>query len=264
MVQVDVFWSFGVGAGFAACATGMLRNDDKPFDHPAFIRTLLWLGIFFVPSGSILLWGFPAWETMQVGTYNSIPAWLVGVFCGTNITQGILGYWVTYKLIKAKKEYAGMLMVGLGYFLMFFILVHGWDGTGYQRFFYCAKDWSGNVTPWVPGTFKLYQPISWIFSPVSISLMIMGAVMMPFFTYWMIEMHDNGFPDRDIDKLVLIKLFMKFVFIYALGLAIVASILIHLLGWFFGIAVFAAIAYFILKKDGIVHGEVLKILPLEN
>ena len=49
-----------------------------------------------------------------------------------------MGYWVTAELIRAGRRYAAFLQVGLGYFEMLFILVHGWDGRGYQRFF--SKD----------------------------------------------------------------------------------------------------------------------------
>ncbi len=129
MVQIDIFWSFAVGAGFATCASTGLENVEKPFESRAFLLNLLWLSVFFVPSGAVLLWGFPAWETMQVGTYETIPAWLVALFCGTNITQGILGFWIAYKLIRAKKTYLAHLMWIVGYFLMLFVLVHGWDGT---------------------------------------------------------------------------------------------------------------------------------------
>ncbi len=89
MVQVDVFWSFALGAGFAAAAARQLKDDDKPFESVYFIKTLLFMSLIFVPSGVILLWGFPEWETMQVGSYKTIPAWLAGLFVLTNVSQGI-------------------------------------------------------------------------------------------------------------------------------------------------------------------------------
>ncbi len=264
MVQVDIFWSFAIGAGFAASASKQLEKEDKPFESKAFMKNLLWLSIFFVPSGATLLWGFPAWETMQVGTYKTIPAWLVALFCGTNITQGILGFWVTYKLIQGRKIYAANLMWMLGYFCMFFILVHGWDGTGYQRFLYSARDWSGNYVPWTPGSYSL----RWVYSPVAVTLDVMGVIMMPFLFRWMAGLRKEGYelslaegPEAEraprwgpnIGLLV---------FGYTFGSVIVTSLLIHWLGWIFGSAIFVALAYFVLiRRGGLVHTEISKFAP---
>jgi hypothetical protein len=261
MVQVDIFWSFAIGAGFAASASKQLENEDKPFESKAFIKNLLWLSIFFVPSGATLLWGFPTWETMQVGTYKTIPAWLVALFCGTNVTQGILGFWVTYKLIQARKIYAANLMWIFGYFCMFFILVHGWDGTGYQRFLYSAKDWSGNYTPWNPGSYS----IRWVYSPVAVTLYIMGVIMMPFLFRWMGELMSEGYKLSQAEKTEAERIPWRWpnivflVFGYTFGSVIVASLLIHLLGWIFGCAIFVAVAYFVLfRNGGLVHVELSK------
>ncbi|MBU0993350.1 MAG: hypothetical protein KJ737_12725 [Proteobacteria bacterium] len=260
MVQVDVFWSFAIGAGFAASASRQLETEEKPFESRSFIYTLLWLSIFFVPSGATLLWGFPAWETMQVGTYDTIPAWLVALFSGTNVTQGILGYWIAYRFIRNGKTYAANLMWVIGYFLMFFILIHGWDGTGYQRFFYCGTSWSGDFTSWVKGTFTLFSPVAWLVSPVAITLAIMGVILMPFLLKWMnmfiVEgkiMEKEGDRVYPVVPLGLLD-FQLVAFGGVVGAAIVSSILIHLLGWILGFIVFSLIAYFVfLKENGILY-----------
>src|SRR5215831_2221872 len=144
MVQVDVFWSYGIGATFAVAAARQLarfheqqavaKEKKSVLETPFFTKTVLFLAILFAPSGLYLVWNFPSWETMHVGDKN-MPAWLVTLFAITNITQGILGFWVAYRLIAAKKLYSAYLTIIAAYFAMFFILVHGWDGTGYQRFF---------------------------------------------------------------------------------------------------------------------------------
>lgn len=256
MVQVDVFWSFAIGAGFAACATRQLEKEEKPFESKSFLYNLLWLSIFFVPSGATLLWGFPAWETMQVGTYATIPAWLVALFSATNITQGILGYWIAYKLIRAGKTYSANLMWMLGYFGMFFILIHGWDGTGFKRFFYCATKWSGEIIPWNPDMFSIFTPIVWLVSPVAITLLIMGIILMPFLLMWMNKMLTEGEEiasangnDYDVRPVKLL-VFLEIAFGWVVGSAIFASILIHLFGWIIGTIAFGAIAYFILLREG--------------
>ena len=93
MVQVDVFWSYGLASGLALAATKRIRKDESPWVTPHFLLSLLWIVLFFAPSGIYLLWEFPSWETMFVArNHEHIPTWLVCVFSITNVTQGILGY----------------------------------------------------------------------------------------------------------------------------------------------------------------------------
>jgi len=271
MVQVDVFWSFAFGAGFASAAMRQLKNQDKPFESKFFVKTLLYLSIFFVPSGATLLWGFPEWETMQVGRYETIPAWLVLLFTLTNVTQGILGYWLAYLLIRKNNFYGAFLLTGLGYFCMFFILVHGWDGTGYQRFFYSCSDWGARqcVQLWAPigvSWNSALHWLSWLKSPVAVTLYAMGVVMLPVVFYWMSDWIKKGYQlgevankkrAEKISRLTIIFILMRLVFIHCLGSAIVASLLIHgftkllnstALGWILGILVFIVLSYFIMIK----------------
>ena len=98
MVQVDVFWSYAIGAGFAAAAAEQIRKKEaagefRLLENASFARALIFLGALFAPSGICLLWAFPGWETMYVArTWDDIPAWLVAAFAVTNVTQGILGF----------------------------------------------------------------------------------------------------------------------------------------------------------------------------
>ena len=100
MVQVDVFWSYGIGAGLglASAAKGLVKKEsprDSLRSTDAF-HTLLFLAIVFAPSGFVLLWNFPSWETMHVGT-RELPGWLVAIFGVTNITQGLLVLSMNFK-----------------------------------------------------------------------------------------------------------------------------------------------------------------------
>ncbi|MEM4407079.1 MAG: hypothetical protein QXS68_08570 [Candidatus Methanomethylicaceae archaeon] len=267
MVQVDVFWSFALGAGFASCAGRQLRENENPFQSPYFVKTLLYLSIFFVPSGAILLWGFPEWETMQAGSYKTIPAWLVGAFTMTNVTQGIIGFWVAYKFIRMGKLYWAHLLWVIGYFLMFFILVHGWDGMGYQRFFYSCSWWGegGKCTPWLPGT---YSVLKWAISPVALTLYAMGTVMLPLLFYWMATWVKEGYElaglnphlVASITKGSIAKIICRIIFLETLGSAIGASLLIRLLGWHLGILSFAFGAYvFLFRRRGLIFNEISRL-----
>ena len=152
----------------------------------------------------------------------------------------------------------------LGYFCMFFILVHGWDGTGYQRFLYSAKDWSGNYVPWTRGSYSL----RWVYSPVAVTLYIMGVIMMPFLFRWMFALMKEGYelsraedPEAE-SPLRLRPNIVLLVFGYTLGPVIVASLLIHWLGWIIGSGIFVVIAYFaLIRKGGLVHTEISKFAP---
>ena len=266
MVEVDVFWSFALGAGFASGAARQIKQEDKPFESKYFVKTLLYLSVFFVPSGALLLWGFPEWETMQAGTYKTIPAWLVMLFSMTNVTQGILGYWLAYRLIRARNTYGAFLLTGIGYFCMFFILVHGWDGTGYQRFFYtCTWYGSDQCTLWTKGAIDARR---WAVGPVALTLYAMGVVMLPLLFYWMSDWTKTGYSLGDVDperanrttRIKLVLAICRLIFIQVLGAAIAASFLVRYLGWVIGLVVFVVVAYWLLlRKGGLTYREVAGI-----
>ncbi|MBE2252605.1 MAG: hypothetical protein IAE78_23940 [Myxococcus sp.] len=174
MVQVDVFWSYGIGAGLGlASAAKGLRTLERPLEAlrsaDAF-QALLFLAVVFAPSGFVLLWSFPSWETMHVGT-RELPGWLVALFGITNITQGLLGFVVARWLSSRGRAFSALLHWLGGYFGMFFILVHGWDGSGYQRFFSPTRE---ALTGWTWRT-----AASWLTSDVALTLLAMGVVLIP-------------------------------------------------------------------------------------
>lgn len=269
MVQVDVFWSYAFGAGFAMAASRQLMKEHvegsrTTFDSKYFTQSLLFLAIVFVPSGACLLWAFPSWETMHVGDRN-LPAWLVTAFTVTNTTQGILGYWVTRKLLVKGRRYLAFLQMPLGYFLMFFILVHGWDGTGYQRFFSYTKE---DFLNW-----EIWNVFDWLISPVGITLYLMGLVLLPWLFYLVTSFMKEGYSLEDLDSevvekktsAVLIKHFLTIVFGYCLGGAIAASLLIHLLGWIIGALLFIGLAYaLVIRKGGLLYKSACRLMLMEE
>jgi hypothetical protein len=237
MVQVDIFWSYALGAGFAASASRQLKEKDTFFQNDYFTYTLLYLSCIFAPSGIYLLWRFPHWETMQVATcHGDLPSWLVTIFAITNITQGILGFWVCYKCIKAGRYYWAHLQWFLGYFLMFFVLLHGWDGLGWQRFLYDAT--SHNNQLWTPGT---YMGPSFLYSNVALTLYAMGFFVVPFMIIpmgkWIIEgaqnapeINPSNIPNNimDVGKTVLSLVGIS------LMLSAVTSIVVYIISFFSG------------------------------
>jgi len=176
MVQVDIFWSYGLASGLALAGSKTIKKESSPWKNEVFVGTLLWLSLLFGPSGLYLLWNFPYWETMFVAkTHGDIPAWLVAVFGFTNISQGILGYYVTWKCLRLGNKFAATMQTVWSHMAMLFILVVGWDGTGYRRFFY-----AGTGEEWVNGV--NYEISAFFSSPVFLTLLAMGVVFIP--SYW--------------------------------------------------------------------------------
>ncbi len=238
MVQVDVFWSYGLGSSFALAAARQLadeqRRGKKVWDSPYFSKTLLFLAALFAPSGAWLLWSFPSWETMHAGG-RDLPGWLVSAFAATNVTQGAIAFAVVALLVSRRQLWHAWLHFYFAYFAMFFILVHGWDGRGYQRFFsYTRGDFLAWHGDWV----------AWLSSPVALTLYGMGVVLVPAILYinaaWIT---DGEEPASRRSKLPVALLCLATVFGCCLGSAIVASLLVHALGWLAGSAAFAVVLW---------------------
>ncbi len=351
MVQVDVFWSYGIGASFALAAFRQLRklkveneisrwklgwkkdpaaleevcaegteeqrereqsalaellaelkeNGFKPgrldlkqvarfhrivkgwmdrhsdaFHNEYFLKTLLFLAILFVPSGSVLLWSNPNWETMQVGSYETIPAWLVGIFTTTNITQGVLGFWATYRDIMKGRYYRAAMHAMLAYMGFFFILANGWDNKGYQRFFSANREAFEN--------WKWTNVFGWLKSDVVRILLTYGVAFIPLMYYWVCKWLIEGY-DLQAGKEGEADLFERIpealrpalyasiaIFGAALGSAILATVLIHNLGWVKGLAIYAAVCGWLLSPLGpgplvakkLLGVEELKDVPVEE
>ncbi len=347
MVQVDVFWSYGIGASFALAAFRQLRrlkvenevrrwklgwgkqaalsgvaeledgmevlaagaggqenldferivrqlqaNGFKPgeadlksirgiqqavkawfeansdaFNNEFFLKNLLFLSLLFVPSGAVLLWSNPSWETMQVGKYETIPQWLVGIFSTTNVTQGLLGFFLTYRALMKGKYYQASMHTLLSYLGFFFILVNGWDNKGYQRFFSKNResfdDWRwGNVVPWA-------------FSDAAMILLAYGAAFLPLMYYWLLDWilkgqdAEKGSEERELldripEALKKMSEFNVAIFGGALGGAILSTVLVRRLGWGPGMAAWAALMGLSLSKVGLGPALCKRIMGVES
>jgi hypothetical protein len=179
MVEVDVFWAYGIGASCATAAGKRLAAAERPFETSYFVKTLLLLSLVWAPTGLLLLLRHPSWETMQAASsFSALPPWLVLGFGITNVTQGILGFWVTTRLLRSGRAYLAHLNWMLGYFGMFFVLLHGWDGLGYDRFLYDRDVFGGAA--WAPGAGL--QPgagVGFLGSSVAMTLYLDGVYLLP-------------------------------------------------------------------------------------
>lgn len=263
MVQVDFVWAYAFGSGFAACAARQLEKENKPFNNKWYIFTLLFLSILFAPSGIYLLWQFVQWETMQVAhTFSDLPAWLVCGFAITNITQGIFGFWISYKFVKKKNYYAAHANWMWAWILFWFILMCGWDCTGYQRFLYDASVHGGVL--WEPGK---HMGISFFWkSNVWWTLVVMAIFFAPMLIHAVIKFIPEGArqdsslsPDQRPKRILLLIFSFGTQWLVCLGLAIVATLIVMglrdfmgsiLLGYLIGVPLFIILAQFLLFRRG--------------
>jgi hypothetical protein len=238
MVQVDVFWSYAIGAGLGVAAADRApREPASRWSDPFLLKTLLFLALVFAPSGLYLLWAFPSWETMHAGT-RDMPAWLVCLFGVTNVTQGLLGYLVAQRLMRAGRTYLAYLQHVWAYLAMFLVLVHGWDGKGYQRFLSPTHSdfvaWNGD---W----------LAWLTSPVALTLLAMGAVLVPLLLGMQVAWLGRPNPARAC------ALWLASVFGAALAPAIACSLLLHALGTVAGAVASVALLALVYAPGGPVH-----------
>ncbi len=249
MVQVDAFWSYGIGAGFALAAAQQLC-DRAPgpgpassrwtrFANPYLCGTLLYLSLLFVPSGIWLLWQFPRWETMHADI--ALPAWLAAGFALTNVALGALGFETTRRLLVRNRLGVACTQLLVPYYALFLVLVHGWDGTGYRRFL--------SATPSDLRHFD-EQPLTrhvldWLTSDVAVTLGAMGVVLIPILLAMGVHWHTLGARGRGVTSpwpgVTLVGLGLAAVLVLCPGVAIVSSVLVHALGWAAGAAVVASV-----------------------
>lgn len=246
MVQVDVFWAYGIGASLALAAGRQSRRMERPMESGYVVKTLLLLSLIWAPTGMLLLLRHPSWETMQAAdSLAAMPPWLVLAFGITNVTQGMLGYWVGLKLTRAGRWHAANLNWMLGYFGMFFLLVYGWDGLGFDRFFYDRDTLPGSPA-WQAGrgaTVATLGPAIWRFlqSGVAMTLYTDGVFLVPALLaallVWSREgMRQDGLAASRVPSgLRLARAYLGGVFVLSLGGAIFCAVVVNYVGALLGV-----------------------------
>eukprot|EP01064_Diplonema_japonicum_P039203 TRINITY_DN977_c0_g1_i1.p1 TRINITY_DN977_c0_g1~~TRINITY_DN977_c0_g1_i1.p1 ORF type:complete len:279 (+),score=27.63 TRINITY_DN977_c0_g1_i1:46-882(+) len=147
MIQVDVFWSYAMGAFFACCAGPLLSKHKNTTENWYFAYTAIFLSCIFAPSGVFLLNRNPGWETMFVFDHHSfgekslLAAFIPTAFGCTNTLLGLIGFWVSHKLMRSNKRWLATYFFMSSYMGMFSIL-----GFGYGRFLF-----QGTIDDWRAG-----------------------------------------------------------------------------------------------------------------
>jgi hypothetical protein len=276
MVQVDVVWAYAFGATFAAAAGRQLEKEEKSFDNKWYVFILIFLSVFFAPSGLYLLWEHTQWETMQVATtMKDIPAWLVTLFAVTNVTQGILGYWTTLKLVKKKNYYGAHANWMWSWILFWFILVCGWDCTGYQRFLYDMSMFKGEL--WSPGK---HMGVGFFMSNVWWTLVVMAVFFGPMLIHGFIKFTRDGAkmdpsirPEEVPGPVTILAAYFGVQWVACLGLAIVAALMVMglkdltgstLMGYLIGVPLFIVLAQVLLFRRGMPMQKIAKMLYIKE
>lgn len=246
MVQVDVFWAYGIGASMAMASGLQLRRLAKPMESKYYIATLLVLSLVWAPTGMLLLLRNTSWETMQVAdNLGAMPPWLVLAFGITNVTQGMLGFWVGQRLVRAGSFYLANLNWMFGYFGMFFILVYGWDGLGFDRFLFDRSMQVGQAA-WTPGsgaTIETLIPsiVRFLNSSVVLTLLVDGVFLVPALVMTMVPwiragMRQEGIPEAQRPSVFKLQFSYLFgVFVISLGSAVFSAVVVNYIGHWLGV-----------------------------
>jgi hypothetical protein len=137
---------------------------------------------------------------------------------------------------------------------MFFILVHGWDGTGWDRFFY-----AGDIAAWRSGV--SYSKWAFAISTPAKILYTFGVIILPVLFLWMSTWIHEGYRLLDVDPELAAKntrgRITRIIFLLTLGSAILASLLVHLAGWFWGLLVFFCLFYVAgVRRGGLFYRQI--------
>lgn len=249
MVQVDVFWAYGFGASLATAAARPLAKVEKPFESKQFVQTVLFLALIWAPTGLLLLLRHPSWETMQAAeSLAHIPPWVTLMFGITNVTQGMLGFAVGLWLMKRERIWEAQLNWMFGYFGMFFILIYGWDGLGYDRFFY-DRDMLAGSPAWTAGAGTgvgvagfVTGVLAFLKSSVLVTLLIDGVFLIPAFAWLMLRWQTDSrhvveqAPQVRVPKPPrLVVAYVTGVFVVALGGAGLCALIVAGIGTLLGV-----------------------------
>ena len=158
------------------------------------------------------------------------------------------------------------LQIFFGPLAMFFILVHGWDGTGYRRFFSATKS---QFLDWTPS-----NVLAWFTSDVALTLYVLGVFLIPLLVYvmsaWIVrgaraaQADDESMGGKAAQWRVA-EAFLETALLASLGSAIAASLLVHLLGYLAGLLIFGIAAYYLLLRGGAyVHRLAGRMLLVEG
>ncbi|MFH8295292.1 hypothetical protein [Streptomyces sp. NPDC018059] len=255
-IQAAPFWAYAIGATFALCAGRQLqvwerinagegpRTRSRAANHYLAL-TALFAAVLMVPTGLFLLWQNPAWATMHVAAgHEDVWAGFVLGYAGGIPVAAILGFLVAQALVLAGAGYWAYLQCVGGYFLLFGTLVHGWDGRGYERFLSPGAD---DFADW-PRDSVVNHVLDFVTSGTFLALLLFGAAvigtMLATGVGWLMEGWSlpGADEDREVPRVLAVVIAGAGVYGLPFAGALLASVLVRLLGGWLGLPLFAIVA----------------------
>lgn len=172
MLQPDLFFAYGLAGGLAVAGRKKLTEAPSPFLTKYFLGLCLWLSVFYVPQVLYLVWRFPGWESMFVAkSLSDYPPWFMSVYSVATIIMGALGFYITWLFLRKGRLGMARAQAALGIGAAVFMILVGWDGTGWKRLFY-----TGTGAEWAAGV--AYPPLDWFKSPIVLTLLWLETIVM--------------------------------------------------------------------------------------
>ncbi|MGC0416295.1 hypothetical protein [Embleya sp. AB8] len=150
-IQAVLFLSYAVGATFALASARQLQAWERraagrraPAElavrirartaNPYLCLTVLFAAVLLVPTGVFMLWQNPSWQTMHSAhRHTDVWAGFVLVYAGGCVLAVLAGFLAGQALVLVGAAYWVFVQAVAAWFVMFLILVHGADGSGYRR-----------------------------------------------------------------------------------------------------------------------------------
>ncbi|MEU6993515.1 hypothetical protein ABZ953_23035 [Streptomyces sp. NPDC046465] len=255
-IQAALFWAYAIGATFAVSAGRQLQVWERinagegprtrsRAANPYLALTTLFAAVLLVPTGLFLLWQNPSWATMHVAEGpDDVWAGFVLFYAGGIPVAAILGFLVAQALVLVGAGYWAYLSCVGGYFLLFGTWIHGWDGSGYERF---LSSGAGDFADW-PRDSVINHVLDFLTSGTFLALLLFGAAVIGTMLVteigWLME--GWSLPGADEDRKVqrLLAVVIAAAGVYGLPFvgALFASVLVRLVGGWLGLPLFAVAA----------------------
>ncbi|MFE9558080.1 hypothetical protein ACFYOD_31880 [Streptomyces sp. NPDC006703] len=259
-IQAAFFWAYATGATFAVSAARQLQWWQRSVHNegvrtrshaanPYLMLTALFAAVLLVPTGLFMMWQNPSWATMQVARdHHGIWAGFVLLYAGGTVVAALFGFLVAQALVLVGAGYWAYLQCVGGHFLLFGVLVHGWDGTGYRRLLTTNQ---GALRDW-PRDSVVNDLLHFLTSGTFLALLVLGAAVIGTMLItqigWLLEgwQLPGADEDRKVARVLAVAIAAAGVYGLPFAGAVGASLLVRLVGWPLGLAAFAAVAGFAL------------------
>ncbi|MFE2286656.1 hypothetical protein ACFXDJ_21120 [Streptomyces sp. NPDC059443] len=270
-VQAAPLWAYAVGATFAVAAGRQLQWWERSVQgegvrtrsrasNPYLALTLLYAALLPAPTGVYLLWQNPAWATMHVARdHDGVWAGFALFYVASVVVGALLGFLAARLFVLVGAGYWGYLQAVAGYFLLFFTLIHGWDGTGYQRLLSADPrafaDWSADGADGTAGTdgavhggSAINHCLAFATSGTFLALLVFGLAVIGTMLLaeigWLVEgwRLPGAAADLKVPRVIAVAIAGAGVYGLPFAGALGASLLVRLLGWWPGLGLFTLVA----------------------